>query len=135
MQEMHYSGQVGTVTLFHAPSKSGTLVVLNVQGQRHGWPEAASIQRGKSCLPSGIDERPTWMLNNVSDGHSATVVNASLSKLLSGNYVVVVHGGAPIPIPENASKKSMLVGGNMILNGMVVSKARWQPVVCGHLYG
>jgi len=132
---MHYSGQVGTVTLFHAPSDSGTLVVLNVQGQRRGWPEAATIQRGASCSPSDIDTRPTWMLNNVSDGRSATVVNASPSKLLSGNYFVVVHGGAPIPIPKNASKKSMLAGGNIMLNGMVISKARWQPVVCGHLYG
>jgi len=135
LQELNFSGQVGSVTLYRAPRGSGTLVVVNVHGQPSGRIEAASIQRGKSCAPSDIDPNPAWMLSNVSGGRSTTVINASDTKLLSGNYVVIVHGGAPVPVPHNASMSSMMAGGNMMVNGMVISKARWQPVACGHLYG
>jgi hypothetical protein len=135
MQDMNYSGQVGSVTLYRSSTRSGTLVVLNVQGQRSGRIESASIQRGKDCLASDIGTSPVWMLNDVSNGRSATVVNASESKLLSGNYVVIVHAGNVTgSMATHGSGGMSANGGNMMLNGSMVSRARWQPVLCGHLY-
>jgi hypothetical protein len=117
MQDMNVSGQVGSVTLYRRNGGSGTLVVIDVQGQRPGHIESATIQRGKSCSASDIDNNPVWKLNDVSEGRSATVVPASEDRLLSGNYVVIVHAG------------------NVTTTGSAMaSRASWQPSLCGHLY-
>lgn len=117
MQDMNVSGQVGSVTLYRRNGGSGTLVVIDVQGQRPGHIESASIQRGKSCSESDIDNTPVWKLNDVSHGRSATVVNASEDRLLSGNYVVIVHAGNVMTSKSEMARKSS-----------------WQPSLCGQLY-
>lgn len=145
LEDIGFSGQAGSVTLFRASAGNGTLVVLDVQGQPQGKLESASIQRGKSCNAGDIDPNPVWMLNDVHNGHSTTVVNASMDKLLSGNYVVIVHAGS-VPLMGssmhgnmhgsmhgNMSSQSMS-GGNMMINGVMVGKARWTPNLCGQLY-
>jgi hypothetical protein len=122
MQDMNFSGQVGSVTLYNRSSGNGTLVVIEVQGQPSGKIESASIQRGKDC--NSVDPNPVWMLNDVSNGRSATPINAAESKLLSGNYVVIVHAG-------NAQMPSGMHGN---MSAPQSDKARWQPALCGHLY-
>jgi hypothetical protein len=89
VQQLNTSGQVGTVTLFNAGNR--TRVVLDLKGVPGGRVEAAHIHRGKSC--DAIDPKPVYPLSNVVGGRSRSVVNAPESKLLSGNYVVVVHSG------------------------------------------
>jgi hypothetical protein len=91
VQEMNDSGQVGTVTLFNAGPR--TRVVLNLKGQPRGRVEAAHIHRGKACDQGDINPKPVYPLRNVVNGRSVSVVDAPESKLLSGNYVVVVHAG------------------------------------------
>ncbi|MGH7660338.1 MAG: hypothetical protein ACRENA_05380 [Vulcanimicrobiaceae bacterium] len=121
MQDMNFSGQVGSVTLYNRSSGTGTLVVIDVQGQPSGKIESASIQRGKDC--NNVDPNPVWKLNDVTNGRSATPVSAAETKLLSGNYVVIVHAG-------NAE----MSGGMHGKAAPQSSKARWQPALCGHLY-
>lgn len=125
MQDMNFTGQVGSVTLFRASSGSGTLVVISVQGQPEGKIESASIQRGKSCSPSDIDNNPAYVLKDVTNGRSATVVNVPESRLLSGNYVVIVHAG-------QVGAMNGMSGGNM--NASKGDMARWTPALCSHLY-
>lgn len=135
MEDMNYSGQVGSVTLYNRSSGSGTLVVIDVQGQPSGRIESASIQRGKSCSPSDIQNNGVKMLNDVSNGRSATVVNIPESRLLSGNYVVIVHSGNVTENMAMRGRAGMNANGNsMMVNGAMVSRARWQPALCGHLY-
>jgi Cu/Zn superoxide dismutase len=107
MEQLNYSAQVGTVTLFDEGSR--TRVVLDVKSEPPGWTEGAYIQRGQSCTLSEIDPAPAYFLHSVVNGHSETVVDAPAAKLLSGNYVVVVHAG-------------------------VSGKALRHYVSCGHLY-
>jgi hypothetical protein len=87
MQELNTSGQVGTVTLFGRGAK--TSVVLNIKSAE-GRDEPAHIHRGKAC-DSSVDPKPTYALHDVKNGHSLTSVDAPIAKLLSGNYVVIVH--------------------------------------------
>ena len=147
LEDIGITGQAGTVTLFNASAGSGTLVVINLQGQPSNRIESASIQRGKTC--HDIEPNPVWMLNDVHNGHSATVVPADESKLLSGNYVVIVHAGQ---LPASAiygnshnhnamhgknmsAMKSMnMSNGNIMINGTMVSQSRWKPALCGQLY-
>jgi hypothetical protein len=89
-QEMNNSGQVGTVTLFRHGST--TEVVLNIKSAGSG-PEAARIFRGKSCEALQANRGSAYTLSNVVNGRSRTRVNASGAKLLSDNYVVIVHAG------------------------------------------
>ena len=77
------------MTLFNAGNK--TRVVLNMKGVPAGRVEATHIHRGKDC--DSFDPKPVYPLSNVVRGRSTTVVNAPESKLLSGNYVIVVHAG------------------------------------------
>lgn len=78
------------MTLYNAGSS--TRVVLNIKGEPSGRAEAAHIHRGKEC--DQFDPKPVYMLSNVVNGRSTSVVHASESKLLSGNYVVVIHAGS-----------------------------------------
>ncbi len=89
-QEMNNSGQVGTVTLFRHGST--TEVVLNVKSTS-SQREAARIFRGKSCEALQANRLSAYTLSDVVNGHSRTMVNASGAKLLSDNYVVIVHAG------------------------------------------
>lgn len=99
MQQMRQSGEVGSVTLFRR-GPNATLVVLDVQSVP-GTPQPASIQRNQGCDGSPIDPRPAFKLHDLvkagPSGHSATVVNASEDKLLSGNYSTIVHANRADP--------------------------------------
>jgi hypothetical protein len=87
IEELNQSGEVGTVTLFgHGPKQ--TMVVLNVQ-QAPPHPQPAAIQRARSC--NQIQPQIAWPLHDLVAGHSVTIVNASLDRLLSGNYATVVR--------------------------------------------
>jgi len=112
VQQKDQSGQVGTVTLFNGGGT--THVVLDIKGIPGGRVESAHIHRGKGCDPGQIDPKPVYPLSNIVGGHSSTTVNASEDKLLSGNYVVIVHAG------------------NM--EGMMMSKAAEKYMACGYLY-
>ena len=116
VQQLDQSGQVGTVTLFN--SGATTRVVLNIKGVPSGRVESAHIHRGKGCDPGQVDPKPVYPLSNVSNGQSSTVVHATEDKLLSGNYVVIVHAG-------NMSE----------MHGMMMSsKAAEKYMACGYLY-
>jgi Cu/Zn superoxide dismutase len=115
VQQKDQSGQVGTVTLFGGGSS--TRVVLDMHGIPAGRVESAHIHRGKGCDPGQIDPKPVYPLGNVVSGHSSSTVNVSEDKLLSGNYVVIVHAG------------------NMdTMKGMAMSKAAEKYMSCGYLY-
>ena len=129
MQDMNFSGQVGSVTVFHTSSGAGSIVVLDVQGQPEGKVESASIQRGKSCAPANFEGQPLFMLNNVRNGRSTTIIKLPESRLLSGNYVVIVHAGDVGMGGMHAQGGAMHVG--MMSKG---DMARWTPALCGHLY-
>lgn len=131
IQELNYSGQVGTITLFNAGSR--TRVVLDIKGEPEGRVEATHIHRGKGCAPGQIDPKPVYPLNNVVNGRSVTIVDAPEAKLLSGNYNVVVHAG---PMPAEAPG---MMGHGMSSMGsmhgmMMTSKAAEKYMACGHLY-
>ncbi len=129
VQQLDQSGQVGTVTLFNGGSS--TRVVLNIHGEPAGRVEAAHIHRGKGCGPGQIDPKPVYPLNNVVGGHSATSVSATEDKLLSGNYVVIIHAG-PMPAEAPGMMGHMSSMGSM--KGMMMSKASEKYMACGYLY-
>ncbi|TAM76675.1 hypothetical protein EPN44_04975 [bacterium] len=83
---LNNSGEVGTVTLAARGSK--TEVSLSVQGGPKGVAQPAHVHRG-SC--DNLNPNPAFALSNVVSGRSNTLVNASLSKLMSGNFAVNVH--------------------------------------------
>jgi hypothetical protein len=115
IQQKDQSGQVGSVTVFNGGSS--THVVLEIHGEPAGRVESAHIHRGKGCDPGQIDPNPVYPLGTVVDGHGSATVNASEDKLLSGNYVVIVHAG------------------NMdAMKGMAMSKAAEKYMACGYLY-
>jgi hypothetical protein len=89
MLEESNSGQVGSVTLF--PRGNSTLVVLDIKGVPAGHREPAHIHRGQSITCEDINPKPALGLADVVNGHSRTLVQAPISKLLSGNYSVNVH--------------------------------------------
>ncbi len=90
MAQQNNSGQPGTVTLFSRGAS--TLVVINLTGQSRGYIEPAHIHRGHDC--DSLDPKPAFGLAPVVNGVSRTLVKASESRLLSGNYVVNVHASA-----------------------------------------
>jgi hypothetical protein len=87
VQELNNSGQTGYVTLFGAGN--GTRVVTSLEGTLPGRVQTVAIQRGKSCdaIQPGIVARSTDLAHGISRG----VVPMAQSRLLSGNYVVVVY--------------------------------------------
>jgi hypothetical protein len=88
IQELNNSGQIGSVTLFRRGPK--TLVSLIVDGTA-GKTEAVTIHRGASC--DTVSVSATWRLNDITRGRGATLVDAPQSKLLSGNYSILIYGG------------------------------------------
>lgn len=115
IQQKDQSGQVGTVTLFNGGGS--THVVLNIHGEPAGRVESAHIHRGKGCDPGQIDPKPVYPLGTVVNGRGSATVNAPEDKLLSGNYVVIVHAG------DMSAMK-----------GMAMSKAAEKYMACGYLY-
>ena len=97
VMELNNSGQTGFVTLFtQGPS---TRLVTALEGTLPGRVQTVAIQRGKACdaVTPGIIARTTDMRHGISRG----VVPIAQSRLLSGNYVVVVYsnnspGGRPV---------------------------------------
>jgi hypothetical protein len=89
MHSMNNSGEVGTVTLFNRGSGSKTLVVIELAGEPNGRHQPASIHRAKAC--DDVTNEPSYPLSPTINGVSRTLVEAPEAKLLSGNYVVVVH--------------------------------------------
>jgi len=87
IQEMNNSGQVGSVTLF--TRGASTLVVVRLTAEALGRREPAHIHRGKDC--TDVDPKPAFGLAPVVNGTSRTIVHYPESRLLSGNYVVIVH--------------------------------------------
>jgi hypothetical protein len=89
LQQMNNSGEPGTVTLFSRKHGTETLVVIQVATEATGRTRPASIRRGKDC--TDVAAQPAYPLAPVVDRTSRTLVEAPESKLLSGNYVLVVH--------------------------------------------
>lgn len=87
MQQLNNSGEIGTVTLYGHGAK--TQVVIDLKGEPAGRSQPAHIHRGHDC--ASINPKPTYALKNVVNGHSSTLVNAPMARLLSGNYAVNVH--------------------------------------------
>ncbi|HVA38138.1 MAG TPA: hypothetical protein VNJ51_11045 [Candidatus Dormibacteraeota bacterium] len=84
--QLNNSGQVGYMMLY--PRGSRTLVRIVLLGEPAGRVEPAHIHRGE-C--PDIDPVPAYPLNAVVNGHSLTLVNAPIDKLMSGNYSINVH--------------------------------------------
>jgi hypothetical protein len=112
VQQVDQSGQVGSVTVFNGGSS--TRIVLNIHGEPAGRIESAHIHRGKGCDPGQIDPKPVYPLGTISNGHGSATVNAPEDKILSGNYVVIIHAGS--------MEKGMM------------SKAAEKYMSCGYLY-
>jgi hypothetical protein len=84
---LNNSGQTGFVTLFeHGKS---TRLVTSLEGTMAGRTQMVAVQRGKTCdaITNGIVARSADMVHGISRGE----VNMAQSRLLSGNYVVVVY--------------------------------------------
>ncbi len=81
------SGQTGFVTLFDHGSQ--TRIVTALEDTKPGRVQTVAIQRGKSCdaIVPGIVARSADMVRGVSRG----TVPMAQSRLISGNYVVVVY--------------------------------------------
>ena len=89
LQQMNNSGEPGTVTLFRRNNGKETLVVIQVTSEAAGRTRPASIRRGKDC--TDVASEPAYPLAPVVNRTSRTLVQAPEEKLLSGNYVLVVH--------------------------------------------
>ncbi|MEA2718168.1 MAG: hypothetical protein QOJ39_32 [Candidatus Eremiobacteraeota bacterium] len=87
VEQVNNSGQVGTVTLFNAGA--GTRVVIDLKGTPEGRVQSVRMYRGPSCDDLGTSG-PAYFLNDMKNGRASSVVKAPESKLLSGNYNVVV---------------------------------------------
>ncbi len=106
IQELNTSGQVGEATLFGAGPNAR--VAVRIDGAR-GRTEGVRIYRGQACENGNpAAGGPAFVLSNLGpNGFSRSQVRASVDRLLSGNYNVVVFSStAPSA----------------------------QPVACGHLY-
>lgn len=87
VEQVNNSGQVGTVTLYNAGA--GTRVVVDLHGTMEGRVQSVRLYRGPACDDLGTSG-PAYFLNDMKNGHASSVVKAPESKLLSGNYNVVV---------------------------------------------
>jgi hypothetical protein len=87
VMELNNSGQTGFVTLFRAGNS--TRLVTALEGTLPGRVQLVAVQRGKTCdaITNGIIARSADLVHGISRG----MVPLSQSRLLSGNYVVVVY--------------------------------------------
>jgi len=86
IEQVNNSGQVGTATLFNAGTSSR--VVVDLKGTE-GRVQSVRLYRGPSCDDLGTSG-PAYYLTDMKNGRSTSTVKAPESKLLSGNYNVVV---------------------------------------------
>jgi hypothetical protein len=89
VMEQNNSDQIGDVTLY--PHGDKTLVILRIQDQQDqpaGRIEPAYVHRGQTC--GTVDHRSAYTLSPVVNGRSETILPWTMSRLLSGNYVVNV---------------------------------------------
>jgi hypothetical protein len=89
LQQMNNSGEAGTITLFNRANGNTTLVGIQLTGEANGRTQPAHIFRGKDC--DSVSGPPAYNLSPAVNGVSRTLVEAAEAKLLSGNYVAVVH--------------------------------------------
>ena len=87
VQTMNNSGQLGSVNLHKRGVK--TFVDVSIEGVPHGKVETASIHRMKDC-DGAIDPKATYVLSDVRNGRSRTLLAVVKDRLLSGNYGVVI---------------------------------------------
>jgi hypothetical protein len=87
VMDMNNSGEAGEVTLFGKDGGHRTLVVVSLQGAPHR-PQPASIHRADGC--DRISPVAPIALGALRNGHSETLVNVPIMRLLSGNYSVMV---------------------------------------------
>jgi hypothetical protein len=97
VMSLNNSGQTGFVTLFDRGRT--TNVVTSLEGTMSGRVQTVAIQRGKTC--DAISPGFTYRLPNMAHGISRGAAPMAQSRLLSGNYVVVVYsnntpGGRPV---------------------------------------
>jgi hypothetical protein len=87
VMELNNSGQNGFVTLFDHGAT--THVVTQLKGTTPGRVQLVAVQRGKMCnaVTPGIVARSADMHSGMSRGD----VMMEQSRLLSGNYVIVVY--------------------------------------------
>lgn len=87
VMELNNSGQTGFVTLFGHGNM--THMVTALEGTLGGRVQTVAVQRGKTCdaITPGIVARSADLAHGISRGN----VPMSQSRLLSGNYVVVVY--------------------------------------------
>ncbi len=97
LEAVNNSGQTGFVTLFDHGKM--THVVTALEGTLPGRVQTVAVQRGKSCsaIVPGIVARSADMRKGISRGD----VMMPQSRLVSGNYVVIVYsnntpGGKPV---------------------------------------
>jgi hypothetical protein len=88
LQEQNYSGQSGTANLTAEGGK--TRVAIELSSQAAGA-QPAYILKGtcSSRVPT-----PAFRLNDVRNGKSTTIVDASLSSLKHTDYAITVHSNA-----------------------------------------
>jgi hypothetical protein len=84
---MNQSGQVGAVTLFNRGAR--TFVDVSIQGVPAGKVERVAIHRNRDC-DQPIEAVAAYPLEDLRNGRSRTLLNASSAKLLSGNYSLIV---------------------------------------------
>jgi hypothetical protein len=90
LESQNTSGQVGEV-LFHASN-----LMLDVKGTG-GKSEAVTINRSFQCSDRSGPIAAT--LGTLSNGMLTATATISNDRLLSGNYVVVVHNNGPMSRP------------------------------------
>jgi len=93
IQDLNNSGQIGTATFFSVGNS--TRVMVKMRGVREGRIEPLAIIRGKSC--DAIQPALGWYLTPLVQNTSTTVIPAAISKVLSGNYVLVAHADDRVP--------------------------------------
>jgi hypothetical protein len=88
IQSENSSAQVGEFVIFPRQRT----VVVDVKGT-NGKPESVTINRGLDCGPTAGTQ--VAVLGTLQQGHLQAPVPLPLSRLLSGNYNLIVHNNTP----------------------------------------
>ncbi len=89
IMQLNNSGQIGEVIVFAQGPKSLVHFTLQGAGKRS---EAAALFRGADC--DSLERGAAYRLSALSRGASTTQVAVPSTRLLSGNYNLVVYGNA-----------------------------------------
>lgn len=84
--QMNQSGETGSATL--TPIGNRTRVDIRITGEPAGADQPVHIHDG---ICSNLNPTPKWLLHDIVNGRSSTMVPVSLSLLLSGTYVINAH--------------------------------------------